>query len=135
MAAAGHRSAAVIGKRVGWLAVEMQDRDAVATAIKADAAPTRIYHLAGVPHVGDSWAHTRETFAGNVLAHALPFDAFAVTASSPRVLITARRRSTRRRPTRSREDDPVLPNSPYGTSKLAQEMVAGGRGKTMVSWH
>ena len=52
----------------------MQDRDAVHAAIR-QTRPDAIYHLAGVPHVGDSWSHTYETFAGNVLATHYLFDA------------------------------------------------------------
>lgn len=113
----------VLGTRVGWLSVEMHDRDAVRAAI-AQIKPDAIYHLAGVPHVGDSWGHTYETFAGNVLATHYLFDALRLQQLTPRVLVTSS--ATVYRPSTSaiRESDPVLPNSPYGTSKLAQEMVA-----------
>ena len=72
----------VIGKRVGWLAVEMHDRNAVHLAIK-QIQPSAVYHLAGVPHVGDSWAHTHETFAGNVLATHYLFDALRLEGLAP----------------------------------------------------
>lgn len=113
----------VIGTRVRWLAVEMHDRDAVRAAIR-DERPDAIYHLAGIPHVGDSWSHTWETFAGNVLATHCLFDALRHEGLSSRVLITSS--ATVYKPSNQaiRESDPVLPNSPYGTSKLAQEMVA-----------
>ena len=56
----------VTGVRTRWMDVELLDRDQVGAAL-TDVSPTAVYHLAGVPHVGDSWAHTYETFAGNVL--------------------------------------------------------------------
>jgi GDP-4-dehydro-6-deoxy-D-mannose reductase len=59
---------------VTWAAVELLDRAEVAQAI-AQAAPAEIYHLAGVPHVGDSWAHAEETLAGNVVGTMHLFDA------------------------------------------------------------
>ena len=108
---------------VGWVTVEMHDRNEVAAAIH-DARPSAVYHLAGVPHVGDSWSHTRETFAGNVLATHHLFEALRRAALAPRVLVTSSATVYAPADRALREDDEVLPNSPYGTSKLAQEMVA-----------
>ena len=113
----------VIGRRVGWLSVHMHDREAVRAAIK-QSRPDAIYHLAGVPHIGDSWAHTYETFAGNVLATHHLFDALRHNQLKPRVLVTSSAAVYRPSASAILESDPVLPNSPYGTSKLAQEMVA-----------
>ena len=115
--------AQVKGTRIRWMAVEMQDRDAVLAAIAA-AAPTQVYHLAGVPHVGDSWSHTHETFAGNVLATHYLFEALRKASFAPRVLITSSATVYTPSSRAISESDPVNPNSPYGTSKLAQEMVA-----------
>src|SRR5688500_2429687 len=112
----------VIGKRVGWLSVEMHDRDAVHAAI-AQSRPDAIYHLAGVPHVGDSWSHTYETFAGNVLATHYLFDALRLEGLAPSVLVTSSATVYEPQSRAIAESDPVRPNSPYGTSKLAQEMV------------
>jgi GDP-4-dehydro-6-deoxy-D-mannose reductase len=114
---------AVVGKRIGWLAVEMQDRDAVYAAIR-QIRPDAVYHLAGVPHVGDSWSHTYETFAGNVLATHYLFDALRREHLTPRVLVTSSATVYAPQSSAIAETDAVIPNSPYGTSKLAQEMVA-----------
>ncbi len=116
-------SAPVKGSRVRWTAVEMQDRDAVAAAT-AEARPSAVYHLAGVPHVGDSWSHTHETFAGNVLATHYLFEALRRHSLRPRVLITSSATVYAPSLAAITESDPVNPNNPYGTSKLAQEMVA-----------
>ena len=113
----------VIGRRIGWLAVEMHDRDAVHAAIK-QTRPDAIYHLAGVPHVGDSWSHTYDTFAGNVLATHYLFDALRREGLAPRVLITSSATVYTPAAHALRESDAVNPNTPYGTSKLAQEIVA-----------
>ena len=113
----------VVGKRIGWLAVEMQDRAAVYAAIR-QTRPDAIYHLAGVPHVGDSWSHTYETFAGNVLATHYLFDALRRAQLAPRVLVTSSATVYAPQSSAIAETDAVIPNSPYGTSKLAQEMVA-----------
>jgi len=113
----------VVGRRVGWLSVEMHDREAVHAAVR-DTRPDAIYHLAGVPHVGDSWSHTHETFAGNVLATHYLFDALRREGLAPRVLITSSATVYASATHALRESDAVNPNNPYGTSKLAQEMVA-----------
>ncbi len=111
------------GSRVTWHPVELHDRDAVAAAIDA-CTPSQIYHLAGMPHVGDSWGHVHETFASNVLGTHHLFDALRRASLQPRVLITSSATVYSPAPHAIRESDPVNPNSPYGTSKLAQEMVS-----------
>jgi GDP-4-dehydro-6-deoxy-D-mannose reductase len=115
--------APVKGSRVRWMTVEMLDRDAVFDAI-ATTAPTAIYHLAGIPHVGESWSHTYETFAGNVLATHYLFDALRRRSLAPRVLITSSATVYAPSANAITEAGAVNPNNPYGTSKLAQEMVA-----------
>ena len=113
----------VSGSRVIWHAVELNDRDSVAKAIAA-FAPSEIYHLAGVPHVGDSWSHVHETFAGNVLGTHHLFSALRLARLKPRVLITSTAFVYEPQNRAITESDTIRPNSPYGTSKLAQEMVA-----------
>ena len=113
----------VSGSRVIWHRVELHDRGAVAEAIAA-FSPSEIYHLAGVPHVGDSWSHVHETFAGNVLGTHHLFDALRKHGIKPRVLITSTAFVYAPQRRAITEADVVRPNSPYGTSKLAQEMLA-----------
>jgi len=108
---------------VQWVTVEMHDRDEVASAI-GDARPSAVYHLAGVPHVGGSWGHTRETFAGNVLATHHLFESLRRAGLAPRVLVTSSATVYAPSDRALREDDHTSPNTPYGTSKLAQEMLA-----------
>jgi GDP-4-dehydro-6-deoxy-D-mannose reductase len=113
----------VRGTRVTWREIEMHDREAVARAIAEDA-PDHIYHLAGVPHVGGSWEHTHETFAGNVLATHHLLAAVRRAELRPRILITSTGFVYAPLNRAITEHDLVRPNSPYGTSKLAQEMLA-----------
>jgi GDP-4-dehydro-6-deoxy-D-mannose reductase len=108
---------------IRWVSVEMQHGDAVAAAID-DARPGEIYHLAGSAHIGDSWRHTHDTFAGNVLASSHLFEAVRNSGSRPRILITGSAAIYTPADRALTEHDPVLPTSPYGTSKLAQEMLA-----------
>ncbi len=108
---------------VTWAAVELLDASAVASAVAA-TAPAAIYHLAGVAHVGDSWANAEETFAGNVLGTSNLFDALLAGGRPCRVLVTGSATIYAPAAAALTEDSPIAPNTPYGTSKLAQEMVA-----------
>ncbi|MGD9901995.1 MAG: GDP-mannose 4,6-dehydratase [Vicinamibacterales bacterium] len=117
----GHEAPAWPG--VTWRAVELRDRVAVADAVDADR-PDAIYHLAGVAHVGDSWAQAEDTLASNVVGTAHLFDALAALELTPRVVVTGSATVYRASSAALTEDAPVAPNTPYGSSKLAQEMVA-----------
>ena len=108
---------------VTWASVELLDRAAVDAAVAA-ARPSAIYHLAGVAHVGDSWAHAEETFAGNVVGTSNLFDAMHAAGHRCRVLVTGSATIYEPSTEALTEDSPIAPNTPYGTSKLAQEMVA-----------
>jgi GDP-4-dehydro-6-deoxy-D-mannose reductase len=109
---------------VDWRAVEMLDREAVVGAL-ADTAPAYVYHLAGVAHVADSWANAATTLEVNVVGTLNLFEAVRRHGrADTRVLVTGS--ATIYRPSTSAltEDSPLAPNTPYGTSKLAQELVA-----------
>jgi GDP-4-dehydro-6-deoxy-D-mannose reductase len=113
----------VTSARPRWVSVEMHDAGKVAAAL-ADERPAAIYHLAGSAHVGDSWRHTHETFAGNVLASSHLFEGMRQAGLRSRVLITGSAQIYIPADRALTEQDPLLPTSPYGTSKLAQEVLA-----------
>ena len=108
---------------VRWRAVELRDRASVAAALEADR-PEAIYHLAGVAHVGDSWAQAEETLASNVVGTAHLVDAVRHSGLRPRVVVTGSATIYKASEAPLTEDSTIAPNTPYGTSKLAQEMVA-----------
>lgn len=105
-----------------WDAVDLLDRAAVRSAL-ARLRPGRIYHCAGAAHVGGAWTNVAATLQVNVLGtHHLVealrderIDASVLVPSSALVYAAATRPL--------REDDPLVPDSPYGLSKLAQELV------------
>jgi GDP-4-dehydro-6-deoxy-D-mannose reductase len=110
------------GQELRWMALDMLDRDAVRAAI-ADVCPTVIYHCAGAAHVGASWTRSRETLAINALGTHHLIDAVRRARLSPRILVPGSAMIYRDLDRAIREDDPLGPQSPYGISKLAQEML------------
>jgi GDP-4-dehydro-6-deoxy-D-mannose reductase len=108
---------------IRWRNVELLDAAAVESAL-GELRPSTIYHLAGSAHVADSWQHTRETFEGNVLATHHLLQGLLRRRLTPRVLVTGSATIYRAQPEPLTEASPIGPSSPYGVSKLAQELVA-----------
>ncbi len=109
--------------RARWSAVDLLDRDAVREAL-AGAAPSVIYHCAGVADVHASWHSPARALRVNVLGteHLLAA-ARELNLSCP-VVVTSSALVYRPSARAIAETDPVAPSSPYGVSKLGQELVA-----------
>src|SRR6185503_9455013 len=105
-----------------WEAVDLHDRDAVDAAI-ARARPSIVYHCAGAAHVGRSWESTESTFATNVRGTHHLLQALERAAVPARVLIPSSALVYASAAEPLTEDHPLVPASPYGLSKLAQEML------------
>src|SRR5206468_12576704 len=90
----------------------------------ADLRPTVIYHCAGAAHVGRAWGSTESTLATNVLGTHHLLDALRRGNIPARVLIPSSALVYRPAAEALREDHPIAPASPYGLSKLAQEMLS-----------
>jgi GDP-4-dehydro-6-deoxy-D-mannose reductase len=110
------------GQELRWMSVELLDRAAVLTAMEA-VRPATVYHCAGAANVGQSWERTHEALATNVLGTAHVLDAIQRTGLGSRVLIPGSALVCRPSDRAITEDDPIGPASPYGVSKLAQEML------------
>jgi len=108
---------------VTWRAVDLRDAAAVSTAMAA-AQPLAVYHLAGAANQGTSWADTDVTFELNALVTHVLLRAVQAHAAEARVLVTTSAAVYRPSDLAVGEDAPLGPISPYGVSKLAQEMVA-----------
>jgi GDP-4-dehydro-6-deoxy-D-mannose reductase len=106
-----------------WAAVELLDGGQVAAAL-ADAAPAEVYHLAGAANVGLSWAEPRQTLENNLLATHRLFEGLRAGGLRPRVLVTGSAAIYKPSDAALHEGSPVGPNTPYGVSKLAQELLA-----------
>jgi GDP-4-dehydro-6-deoxy-D-mannose reductase len=112
------------GHVIGWRRrdVDLLDAPAVARAL-ADVEPAVVFHCAGSAHVGQSWSHTRETLATNVLGTHHLLDGLRKARLSARVLVPGSSYVYRQSGHALGEDDPIGPASPYALSKLAQEIL------------
>ena len=123
---AWHRPGATPPREIAgitWVAVDLLDRERVTQAIRR-RPPSAVYHFAGEAHVGRAWNHTTSTFAINVrgthfLLEALRESALAVPLFVPSSAMTYQPANEP-----LTEEHPQRPASPYGVSKLAQELLA-----------
>ena len=102
--------------------LDLLDADAVRRAVD-EARPALVYHLAGIAHVGGSWDRTYQTLEVNVLGTHHLLGALAACEPQPRVLVTGSALVYTDHDRAIAESDAIGPGSPYGLSKLAQEMT------------
>jgi GDP-4-dehydro-6-deoxy-D-mannose reductase len=106
-----------------WTAVDLLDRDAVRRALEA-ARPSVIFHCAGIADVHDAWKVPARALRVNVLGTHNLLEACRDVGIACRVVVTGSALIYRPRGEPISEDDPIEPATPYGVSKLAQEMTA-----------
>ena len=107
-----------------WDGVDLLDADAVSSAI-ARLRPSAVYHCAGAAHVGRAWDSTEPTLATNVRGTHHLLRALERAGAPARVLVPSSALVYGGADEALTESHPLVPNSPYGLSKLAQEMLAG----------
>jgi GDP-4-dehydro-6-deoxy-D-mannose reductase len=125
-------SAAAHGR---WDSVDVLDRASVHDAV-ARARPDVVYHCAGAAHVGRAWDRADHAFAVNVRATHHLLDALDDAGVDARVLIPSSALVYAGADRALTEDDPLVPDSPYGVSKLAQELLGhhtNGRVRVVVA--
>lgn len=108
---------------LGWQPVDLLDRDAVVRAV-AESRPSAIYHCAGIAHVGATWSDPARALQVNVLGTLNLLEAVRAAKLDCPVLVTGSALVYRPSTEALTEDHPIGPDSPYGVSKLAQEMTA-----------
>ena len=107
---------------IRWEPIDLLDRTAVARAL-ARLRPSAVYHCAGAAHVGRSFDSTEATFAINVRGTNHLLDALDRAGEPVRVLIPSSALVYATSNDALTEESPLVPASPYGLSKLAQEML------------
>ena len=110
------------GDRVRWREVDLLDPTAVTRAL-SDTRPTQVYHCAGVANVEGSWANSHATLRANVLGTEHLITALRDQRTPTRMLIPGSALVYRPSASAIAETAPLGPVSPYGLSKLAQEML------------
>ncbi len=108
---------------VSWRAVDLRDAAAVHAAMET-LRPSAIYHLAGAANQGASWAQTDVTLDLNARVTHVLLRAVGRHAPQARVLVTTSAAVYAPTAEPQAEDSRLAPATPYGVSKLAQEMVA-----------
>jgi GDP-4-dehydro-6-deoxy-D-mannose reductase len=108
--------------RVHWRRVDILDPVEVARELAA-LRPAVIYHCAGVPHVGQSWANPTRALRVNVLGTHHILDGLRTARHACPILIAGSALVYRPSSAALAEDDAIGPSTPYGLSKLAQEML------------
>jgi GDP-4-dehydro-6-deoxy-D-mannose reductase len=111
------------GANARWEAVDLLDQAQVQAAIER-ARPTAVYHCAGAAHVGRAWDSTAATLAINVRGTHHVLRALERAGVQARVLVPSSALVYASANEALTEDHPLRPSSPYGLSKLAQEMLA-----------
>jgi GDP-4-dehydro-6-deoxy-D-mannose reductase len=109
--------------RVHWTPVDLLDREGVRAAVAA-LRPSAIYHLAGSAGVGDSWRDPVKPLRANALATHHLLDAISDAGLQCPVVVAGSALVYRPSLDALAENAPIAPTTPYGVSKLAQEMIA-----------
>ena len=108
-----------------WQAVDLLDRRAVRDAVHG-LRPRAVYHCAGAAHVGQAWDTTTRTLATNVMGTHHLVEALREFAPDAHMLNTSSALVYAPSTEPQDEHHPLVPVSPYGFSKLAQEMAGRG---------
>jgi GDP-4-dehydro-6-deoxy-D-mannose reductase len=114
---------AVSVANVEWRPVDITDADAVEKAIAHDR-PTRIYHLAGAANVASSFGSAVPHLRVNALGTEHLLSAVRRAGIPCRVVVVTSAQVYAPSADPIGEDAPLVPPSPYGLTKLAQDLVA-----------
>jgi len=113
---------AEIATRARWQSVDLRDRDRV-RAIVRDLRPRAVYHCAGLPYVAGSWNDSAASLETNAIGTHHLLDALRRADCPCRVLVVGSATVYAASVAPLTEDSPLAPSSPYGRSKLAQELI------------
>jgi GDP-4-dehydro-6-deoxy-D-mannose reductase len=120
----GHRAVPAAGDGSSeWTTVDVLDRQAVRAALDA-ARPSAIYHCAGIADVHGAWSAPASALHVNALGTHNLLESARELELDCRVLVTGSALVYRQSLDPITEDHPIGPTTPYGVSKLAQEMTA-----------
>jgi GDP-4-dehydro-6-deoxy-D-mannose reductase len=110
-------------RTVDWHAVDITDRHSVMDAVQA-VTPVRVFHLAGAPNVATSWQSVVPHLRANALGTHYLLRAIRQLERPCRVLVISSAQVYKAGDGPLNEESPLVPASPYGFSKLAQDQLA-----------
>ena len=106
-----------------WSSVDVTDGKAVRAALEK-LQPSAVYHCAGIADVHGAWTASARVLRVNVIGTHTLLEALDELRVRVPVVITGSALVYRTSPEPLSEASPIGPSSPYGLSKLAQEMLA-----------
>ena len=112
---------------VTWTAVDLLDKGAVREALER-ARPSVIYHCAGAADVHVAWHDPARALRINVIGTHNLLDAARAIGLDCRVLVTGSALIYKPQAEALTESSPIGAATPYGVSKLAQELLAAQSG-------
>ena len=110
-------------RHIEWRGVNLLDAADVARAIQ-ESAPTQIFHVAGAPQASSSWVSAVPHLRTNVLGTHHLLEAVRLAGRACRVLIVSSSQVYQLSDDPIDENAPLVPWTPYGLSKLAQDQLA-----------
>jgi GDP-4-dehydro-6-deoxy-D-mannose reductase len=126
LARAGGRPAAP-RPGVRWWFADLLDRDALKRVL-AETRPPVVYHCAGHADVGGAWHAPAAALRVNVMGTHHLLSAIEAIGLDCRVVVTGSALVYRSQRAALSEESAIGPETPYGVSKLAQELTAAASG-------
>lgn len=114
-----------LGERIHFVEMDLQDYTAVLTALR-EVNPDCVFHLAAQSFVPTSWRAPAETFQTNVIGQVNLFEALRNLDMHPRIQIAGSSEEyglVFPDEVPIKEENPLRPLSPYGVSKVSQDLL------------
>jgi len=110
-------------RHIDWRPVDLLDAGEVERAYQ-EAAPTHVFHVAGAPQVSTSFNSALPHLRTNVMGTHHLLDAVRRSSRACRILVVSSSQIYQNSDEPLDENAPLVPATPYGLSKLGQDMLA-----------